>query len=83
MDRIEVTHAELVAALAEAANVTDDGGGAMTSSELSRATGRGEKWLRDHIRSLLAEDRAEVVFVQRRDIAGRPTRVPAYRLKAA
>lgn len=78
---ITVTESELVEALREAAQPgSSDVEGALTVAEMAACTNRGEKYVRDNIRKLLAEGKAELVRIPRTAIDGRLQNLPAYRL---
>lgn len=78
---IAVTESELVEALRQAAQPgSPDVAGALTVVEMAARTGRGEKYVRDNIRKLMSEGRAEMVRIPRAAIDGRMQNLPAYRL---
>ena len=80
-ERISVTTNELIQALEEAAARGDaDRNGAMRVCELARQKRWSETRVRKHLQSLIAEGRAEQVFVDITDMAGRVMPVSAYRL---
>lgn len=78
--RVKVTTDDLLEALQQALGPGDGEG--TTVSDLCRETGANENMVRRKIRDLIAAGRCEVVRVRRTDMAGRHTRVPAYRLKS-
>lgn len=82
MDRIEVTHADLIEALMSAERASSAPEGAFTAAELERMLGMGRDKLYRKLRALVAENRVESMQVRRNDITGRPVAVPAYRLTA-
>lgn len=78
---ITVTELELIEALRQAAAPgSPDIEGALTVAEMATRTNRGEKYVRDNIRKMLAEGRAELVRIPRTAIDGRLQNLPAYRL---
>lgn len=78
---ITVTESELIDALRKAAEPgSSDTEGALTVAEMAARTNRCEKYVRDNIRKMLAEGRAELVRIPRTAIDGRLQNLPAYRL---
>jgi hypothetical protein len=78
--RIEVTHADLIAALTDQPG--EDCIDALTALEIKERLGIGHEKTRNKIRSLVMGGKLECVRVRRVDISGRVQMVPAYRLCA-
>lgn len=77
----DLSEQELIASLlAVAAESEDERQGALTTRDLSRATGHSEKWVRARLEMLFEAGRIENVTVTRRNINGVMTPRPAYRL---
>ncbi len=82
MDTIDnITEDELVAALFLARTADESVEGALRTRDLVKMVGRSREWVRERLRPLVTEGRVEPVWIQIVDIAGRETKVPAYRLK--
>ena len=81
-----ITEAELLQALENALVADDNPEGALTTGELSELTGWHLHTVRKALKALKALKVAgclRTVKVYREDLAGRYTKVPAYRLKAS
>jgi len=82
--KLTITENELVEALRSAMGSQDEGPtDARTVQEIVNTIGRSERFVRDNVRKLIAEGRAELVRIKRPAIDGRIQSVPAYRIKAA
>lgn len=81
---IELSEAEILDVLEKAGSdlKADPPGQLIVVSELAARSGRSGRTIRDQMKKLLQEGRAEVVAVQRRRCDGKPTTVPAYRILA-
>jgi hypothetical protein len=75
MTRIEITTADILAALETASNAPED---ARTMAEIKQETGVGEKRLRAALVAIREEGRLQVHHVVRRDLSGKSQKVPAY-----
>ena len=81
--RVTITQAELLEALREAAQRSEEGPeGAYTTEELAELTGIYRGKVKETIRALIRLGKAECVHVRRPSIDGRMFRVPAYRIKS-
>ena len=78
-----ITEAELLQALENALVADDNPEGALTTMELTDLTGWHLHTVRKALRTLKSAGCLGVVKVYREDLAGRYTKVPAYRLKAS
>ena len=80
---LDITENELIRALAEATlDVDENRDGFLTAREMVRALDWPENRVKAQLRTLHEEGRIETRKVVIVDIAGRRTRVPAYRLRA-
>lgn len=79
MARVDVTEADLLAALRDAATPHDPDD-ARTVMELADAMGMTEKRARAQVAALIRAGRVECVRVTRTAMDGRAAKVPAYRL---
>jgi Fic family protein len=81
---LDITENELIQALAEAVlHIDEDRDGFLTAREMIRALGWAENRVKSQLRELHEQGLLESRKVPYRDIAGRITRVPAYRLRRA
>ena len=78
-----ITEAELLQALESALATDDNPEGALTTGELSELTGWHLHTVRKALKALKVAGCLRTVKVCREDLAGRYTKVPAYRLKAS
>jgi hypothetical protein len=83
MDRIEISVAELLEALAAVHEPEDGPAGALTLLEWSEALGLDDRGARKKLQLLNRAGRLECLRVHRIGMDGRRTNVPAYRLRAA
>ena len=80
---LDITENELIRALEEAQVETQqDRQGFMTTAEMSRALDWTYWRVKAQLHDLRDQGRLETRKVQYRDISGRVTRVPAYRLRS-
>jgi DNA-binding transcriptional regulator PaaX len=70
-----ITTDEILDALVTASTAPED---ARTMAEIKQETGIGEKRLRRALVSIRDEGRLQVHHVVRRDLSGKPQKVPAY-----
>lgn len=77
---MDITEAELINALQAAMAAAPETEGFTTTPELAEVVGWSHQRVRDALRLLIEEQRVEMQWVKRRDIAGRLGRRPAYRL---
>ncbi|MBI3412106.1 MAG: hypothetical protein HY040_27560 [Planctomycetes bacterium] len=54
--------------------------GALTTNELAELCGRGPDWVRQMVKKALTAGVMEMIFISATTIAGRRTKVPAYRM---
>ncbi len=77
----EITEDELVAALFLAREADEGVEGALRTRDLVEKVGRRMDWVRERLRELIEAGEVETVLTSIVTIAGRVTKVPAYRLK--
>lgn len=84
-ERVNVTESQIIEAIREAIRNALTAGGtegaAVTAEELAQATGRGILSVRRALKGLIEAGTMEATRVRRLTIDGRPTRIPAYRLR--